>query len=183
MPTLLVFTASPATRAAPQKLAYQGIAGSAGGTERPETAPGVECARARPLALLSSPPVRVMGLEALCTKQISAIGAQKCTNKKSLPVPRPRITITNHDYLEGIGFEPQNRAQTAPNPCASEAQVRNQTVPPKIRILRPNTEFVFSAAPPDRSSSAAPPIRVYSQSKCTVLHKPNTAATCRSPDN
>ena len=75
MPTLLVFTASPADRAAPQKLAYQEIAGSAGDTERPETGPGVERARIRPLALLSSPPVRVMGLAALCTAHISAIRA------------------------------------------------------------------------------------------------------------
>ena len=76
MPTLLVFTVSPADRAAPQKLAYQEIAGSAGDTERPETGPGVERARIHPLALLSSPPVRVMGLAALCTTHISAI---RCT--------------------------------------------------------------------------------------------------------
>ncbi len=160
MPTLLVFTTSPADRAAPQKLAYQEIAGSAGDTERPAIGPGVERARIRPLAVLPSPSVRVMGLAALCPAHISAIGAQSCTNEKSPSVPRPRITITNHDYLEGIGFEPQNR----PNPCASETPpARDQTAPPKTRILRPNREFVFSAAPQDRFSRAAPPIRVYSR--------------------
>ncbi len=99
--------------------------------------------------------------------------------------------MTNHYYLEEIGFDPQNPVQPAPT-CASETPLaRNQTAPRKTRILRPNKEFVFSAAPQDRSSIAAPPIRVYSRlcaphgfrDPCTKKHKPRTAAICRSPDN
>jgi hypothetical protein len=89
LPTLLVFTASPAGRAAPEKLAYQEIARSAADTERRENGPDVERARIRPIALLSSAPVRVMGLAALCTVQISATRAQSCTNETSQPVSKP----------------------------------------------------------------------------------------------
>jgi len=135
LPPLLVFTASPADRAAPQKLAYEKIARSAAESK---TGPGVERARIRPLALLTSH---------LCTVHISAIRAQFCTIKKSPPVPRPLITPTNHYYLKEIGFASQNRAQSAPTSVDPRLlMARNQTTPPKIRILRPNREFAFSAA-------------------------------------
>ncbi len=87
-----------------------------------------------------------MGLAVLCTVHISSIRAQKRTNEKPPPVPRPRIAITNHYYLEGIGFEPQNRAQPAPT-CVHRSCRWPETRPPRLntRILRPNREFVFSA--------------------------------------
>ncbi len=113
LPTLLVFAASPADRAAPRKLAYQEIAESTGDTETPETGPGVERARILPLALLSSPTVGVMALAPLCTAHIFAIRAQSCTNEKSPLAPRPRITITNQYYLKEIGFFRKYRAMPA----------------------------------------------------------------------
>jgi hypothetical protein len=167
--TLLVFTASPAGRAAPQKLAYQEIARSAAGTEPRETGPGVERARIRPLALLSSAPVPEHASGRLCALwMFPRLSAQSCTNEKSRPVSMPRITITNHCYLEDIGFDPQNRAQPAPtcvHPRRLMAGNQNRREH-KIRIIRLNREFVLSAAAQEPSSRAASPIRVNSRPKC-----------------
>ncbi len=172
LPTLLVFTASPADRSVPEKRAYPEIAASAGDTERPETGPGVERARSALLRFFHLPPSGSWVWRLCAPAHISAIGAQSCTNEKSPPVPRPGITITNHYYLEGIGFDPQNRAQPAPTGASETPLAGNQTAPPKTRILGPDREFVFSAAPQDRSFRAAPPIRAYSRlsaQKCTSL--------------
>jgi hypothetical protein len=192
LPTLLVFTASPADRAAPQKLAYQEIAGSAGDTERPEPGPGVERARIHPLALLSSPPGRAKGLAALCT---SAYFRDWCTVLHKRKISAGAEAPHNHNkslLLKRNCFRTAKSRVIRRNLCASKAlPARNQTAPPMTHIVRPNREFVFSAAPEDRSSRAASPIRVYSRIRahngfrdpCTKTHKPKTAATCRSPDN
>jgi hypothetical protein len=97
----------------------------------PETGPNVERAIILPLALLSSPPVRVMGLAALCTRRSLAIRAQSCTNEKSPPVPNPRITVANHYYLEEIGFDSPNCAQPVP---AWVHPRRLQPEPPRLRL-------------------------------------------------
>jgi hypothetical protein len=141
--------------------------------DRPETGPDVERTAIRPLAFLSSPPVPGTGLAlaALCTAHIFRLSAQSCTNEKSPAVLRPRITATNYYCLEEIGFDPQNPAQPAPIGHASEMPLAgNQTAPPKTRILRPSREFVFSAAPQQRSSRAAPPIRVDSWGSPPPIH-------------
>ena len=75
---LLVLTASPAGRAAPQKLAYQeiahqGIASHAADSERRETG---SQRGTLPHTPSCASPVRVMGLAALCDVHISAV---KCT--------------------------------------------------------------------------------------------------------
>jgi hypothetical protein len=135
LPTLLVFAASPAGPAAPRKLAYQEIARSAVDTERPETGPGVELAPIRPPALRASPPIWVMALAALCSAHVSAFCAQCCTNEKSPPVPSPGIALTNHYYLEEIGFDPQNDVYSA-STCqhARRLMAKNQTTPHEIPI-------------------------------------------------
>jgi len=69
LPKLLVFSASPADAAAPQKLAYQEIARSAVDTEILETGPrrgkNVERVCSHSPALLSSHPILVMALAEL----------------------------------------------------------------------------------------------------------------------
>jgi hypothetical protein len=150
--------------------------------DRPETGPDVERTAIRPFALLSSPPVPGTGLAlaALCTAHICRLSAQSCTNEKSPPMLRPRITATNYCYLEEIGFDPQNPAQPAP-PCVHPRRLWPEIKPPRLtktRILRPNRQFVFSAAPQQRSSRAAPPIRVDS---CPVLHSAICSPRCANP--
>jgi hypothetical protein len=94
--TLLRLTASPAGRAAPQKLAYEEIVHQeierSAASERRETGPRVERARIRPLALFSSLPVRFMRLTALCNVHISAGQVHKdAQTRRPLPLAAPRI--------------------------------------------------------------------------------------------
>ena len=121
--TLLVLTASPADRAAPRKLASRGFAKSAPPDPKdppltpkdPKPVPRVE---------LPAPlPAWIAILAALCTTQTSAIRAQSCTNEKSPPAQRPRITQTNYDYLDKIDFDSQDCAQP-PMLCPASAQGR-----------------------------------------------------------
>ncbi len=98
MPTLLVFTASPADRAAPQKLADREIAGSAADIQRSETGPGVE----RPLALLSSPPG--MGLAALCTRAnfrdpCTVLHKQKVSARAEAPHDHNKSLLLRRNWL------------------------------------------------------------------------------------
>lgn len=172
MPTLLVFTSPPADHAVPQKLVWQKIARSAAHTERPEPVPAWNAPASALLRFPASPPVRVMGLAPLCTVHISANRAQACTNEESPQVPRPRITPTNNYYLEGIGFEPQNRRATRPIRYPS-VQKRK---PPRLRLASSGRTGVrISAAPPGARSSHQ---FVLLTSSCFVFCEENLEPTC-----
>jgi hypothetical protein len=100
---------------------------AAANTEGPGTGPWLGAVRIHP---------RELDPAALCTRQISAIRAQFCTNEECPQAPDLLITPTNRYHLDKIDFDPQNRAKPAPS-CA----------PPQTRRLRPNLEFVFSTPP------------------------------------
>jgi hypothetical protein len=148
LPTLPAFTASPADRAAPEKLAYQEIKGSGVDCERRETGPCVRRARICPPGLL---PARVM-----CSVYISPRNAQSCTNEKSRTAPRPRITLTNHDYLEGNGFASENCPQSAAICVHLRRLVTGNETGPR--------------------STSCVPRKISSCDACTKMHKPKTAA-------
>jgi hypothetical protein len=88
-----------------------------------------------------------------------------------------RITITNHYYLEEIGFDPQTREQPVPTPqpvCIPDASW-SETKPPRLSFaFQAEQETRFSAAPDEHYSRAA---------SRTKMHKPKTAATRRYPDS
>jgi len=161
LPTLPVFTASPADRASQQNLVYQEIARSTNDTvddkERPEVGPDVKRGRIRPLALLSSLPSGSRVWRRCAPRIFSASRAQFCTSEQRFP-----LTITNYYHLEEIGFDSQNCAQPAPT-CARCLWPETKTTPRPTRILTPNRSSFFSLHPGvarllDRSSRAAPPI-------------------------
>ncbi len=77
-----------------------------------------------------------------------------------------------------------NPRATRPNLCASETPLaRNQTVPPKTHIRRPNREFVFSLHP--RSAPPAPPHQfAWIRSQClprSVHRNAQTQNRCHLP--
>jgi hypothetical protein len=87
------------------------------GSERRESDLGVKRAPVRPLALLSFPPVRVMGLAALCNVHISAGQVHKnAQTQKPLPLAAPRITKEKDSHLSKIGFLPQGTPATSGDP-------------------------------------------------------------------
>ena len=94
------------------------------------------------------------------------LSAQRCTNEKSTQVHWPRVTIINHYYLEEIGFDPQNRRATCPDPRIREAS--------GLRIHAANWWAGAGGVIPWAAQQCFPV-------KCTTMHNPKTAATCRSP--
>ena len=151
MPTLLVITASLAGPAAPQKLAYQEIARSAVDTERPETGPGVERAHIRPLALLSFPPIRVMALAALCSAHILRVKCTMAHKRKIFASPGAHHNPNKSLLLRRNWLRSAKPRACCPNLCISQTpHGRKPNRPPKIPILRPNRQFVFSAVPQHR---------------------------------
>jgi hypothetical protein len=95
----------------------------------------------------------------------SRLSAQRCTNEKSPPAPRSRITITNHYYLEEIGFDPQNRVHAA-STCVRPRRLMAGSQTVRLRFPSPcrTGSFAFSATPQERSSRAASPIRAPTKS-------------------
>ena len=181
MPTFPVFNASPAGRAAPQKLAYHEIARSAVDTAGDKESPRNRSRRGtRPhppsrASFISSHPGHGPG--GFVQRSSYRILCKWCTNEKPPPVNGTRITITNHYYLEEVGFDPQNPAKPAPQPrpvCIPDASLP-ETKPPRLRfpILRPNRESVFSLHP-----RGAPPRRLTHKGAQT-----QNRCTWRSPDN
>jgi hypothetical protein len=71
--------------------------------------------------------VQVMVLSALCSAHISVFRAQSCTNEKSPHMHDPLVTITNHYYLEEIGFDPQKSRATQASMHPRRLIARTQT--------------------------------------------------------
>jgi hypothetical protein len=87
---------------------------------------------------------RVMGLAALCTAYISSIRAQECAKRKisagtDAPYNPSKSLLLRRNWLRSA-----RPCATRLNLCASVTPLaRNQTVPPKTRILKQNREVRF----------------------------------------
>jgi hypothetical protein len=144
------------------------------GTRRPSPS----CA-----SFISPGPGIGLPLAALCTAHISRLSAQSCTNEKSPPVLRPRITATNHYYLEEIGFDPQKREQATPT-CVHPRRLCPETKPPRLRLASSRRiGSLFFLLHPGSLLPRRPHPFAWICDPCPKTHKLKTAATCRSPDN